>query len=121
MALFRVDEGLGLPGLDDGREVDSGATGHAIPSKDGGNSSTSVEGFATARRGSNQRALGGGHRDGITDTVNGEGTGDSERNGDVADDIFAAGTKDSAVIVVLEGNRRRFESLGRRSTGWKRS
>lgn len=61
------------------------------------------DGLASALAAGNQTTLGCRHGDGDVGAVEEEGTGYTNRNRDVANDIFAAGTKYLAVVEVVVG------------------
>jgi hypothetical protein len=76
-----------------------------------------MRGLAAWRRRGDKGAFGCGHGDGERDRVDGEGTGDSEWERDVADDILATGVEDAGVVVMGQGDGGVFESFGARSAG----
>jgi hypothetical protein len=51
------------------------------------------------------------------DAVDGERAGDAEGDGDVADDVLAAGAEDLGVIVAFVGDIRGFQGLRERGAG----
>lgn len=51
-------------------------------------------------------------------TIDLERTSDTKRKGDIANDVFAASTKDSRVVVVRQGDIRTFERLRPRLTSY---
>lgn len=117
VALLGLDERHGFRSADNGWEVNGRTTSHAISCEDSGDTSASVERLAATRAGCDKRAFGGGHRDGVHQTVNLERTSDTEGKGEITDDILAASTHDEAVVVILHRHQRVFQGLRAGSAG----
>ena len=96
------------------RTMDGKLIARPRSNQDHGDTAASVESLATARCGCDERALGGGHRDGVHDAVNLEGASDTEGKRHVTDDVLTASTHDAGVVVVLHGDERSLEGLGTR-------
>ena len=95
----------------DGREVDRRAARHAVVGDHRAHAAASVERLAATRCRCNKRALRSRHRDGITEAVDLEGTSDTQWDGHEADDVLAARTHNTGVVVPSHRDIGGFQSL----------
>ena len=116
ISVLRVDPQLRIGGHRDRREINGRSTCHAILDEDSGHSSTGVERFAASGSRRDEGAFSGSHGYGIQVAVDVERSRDTEGQRNVADNVFATGTKHSRIIVVSQWNIGGFECLRLRCT-----
>ena len=87
--------------------------------QDHGDTTASVESLGLITQcGCDERALDGGHRDGVHDAVDLERASGTEGEEHVTDDILIANIHDAGVVVVCHGDERSLEGLGTSNTGY---
>lgn len=93
---------LGSTGSLQSIKANTGSTGHTIGGQNSNGTATGVDGLAASASAGNKDTLGGSHRDEVALSINDQGSSNTDRKGQVTNDVLTAGTKDTLPVVVLK-------------------
>ena len=117
LTLLGVEPKLGSTSSFQSLELNARATSHTVSSQNSNGTATRVDSLAASAGRSDQDTLSGSHRNEVALSIDDKGTGDTNRERHISDNVLAASTVDLGPVVVLVRKLGVVEDVGQLGSG----